>query len=276
MFLLNNESDISTDALPLRGRRILVTRPREQSSKLQSALEAQGADVIAIPTIEIIPPDSYADLDEALTAVACYDWLVLTSANAVDVIAARLETLQIPVEALVAVQIAAIGNATANAVTALGLAVELVPPRAVAESLLETLLPLVKNKDKRVLIIRAKVARDVLPESLRAAGVSVTIVEAYQTIIPAHSIKALQKALAAGLDAITFTSASSVHNLAALAHEAEIWIAPSIRNISIGPVTTQALDHHGWRADAEAENAGIDGLVTAVLRAFQPGHESSP
>lgn len=253
---------------PLMGRRILVTRPREQSSKLQAALEALGAQVIAIPTIEIVPPDSYESLDAALSDIACYDWLVLTSANAVEAISTRLRTLRVPVEALVAVQIAAIGRATADAVNTLGMQVELIPPRAVAESLLEALLPLVQDRNKRVLIIRAKVARDLLPDGLRSAGVSVTIAEAYQTIIPTHSVEALREALQAGVDAITFTSASSVQNFKALAEKAEAQVETSIRKISIGPVTTQALKDCGWHADAEAENASIDGLVAAVVQSF--------
>ena len=253
---------------PLRGRRILVTRPREQSSKLQSSLEAQGAEVLAVPTIEIVPPDSFESLDATLTDVACFDWLILTSANAVAAVAARLQTLQIPVDALVAVQIAAIGNATAGAVTALGLAVSLIPPRAVAESLLEALLPLLNERNKRVLIIRAKVARDLLPDALRAAGVSVTIAEAYQTIVPSHSIDALRRVLEAGVDAITFTSASSVQNLAALAAEARMRVPASTKKISIGPITTQALGGQGWQADAEADAATINDLVAAVVRSL--------
>ena len=258
-----------TQDRPLEGRRILVTRPRGQSSKLQAALEALGADVIAIPTIEVVPPDSYQSLDAALTNLGCYDWLVLTSANAVEVIALRLETLSIPVEALAAVQIAAIGKATADAVNVLGLQVELIPPRAVAESLLEALLPLVKDKEKRVLIIRAKVARDLLPYGLRAAGVSVTIAEAYQTIIPTQSVEALREALQAGVDAITFTSASSVQNLAALAEMAKVNVQSTIKQISIGPITTQALEAEGWHADAESSTATIDGLVAAVVHSFR-------
>ncbi len=254
---------------PLEGRRILITRPRQQSSKLQAALEILGADVVAIPAIEIVPPDSYQSLDAALPDIACYDWLVLTSANAVGAIAHRLKTLCIPVEALVAVQIAAIGRATADALHALGLQVELIPPRAVAESLLEALLPLVKEKNKRVLIIRAKVARDILPDGLRAAGVSVTIAEAYQTILPVQSLEALRGVLLTGVDAITFTSASSVQNLAALAEKAEVKLQGSVKKISIGPITTNALLEQGWHADAEAESATIDRLVAAVVQAFQ-------
>ena len=258
-----------TAARPLLGKQILVTRPRGQSGKLQTALEALGAQVIAIPTIEIVPPDLYDALDAALSDTACYDWLVLTSANAVDAIASRLRFLKIPVEALVAFEIAAIGKSTADAVNALGLQVELIPPRAIAESLVEALLPLVQNRNKRVLIVRAKMARDILPEALRAAGVSVTIAEAYQSIIPTASVAELQQALTTGVDAITFTSASCVHNFVALVQKAGVHVPSAVKQISIGPITTQAMEEHQWTAAAEAASANIEGLAAAVVQSFQ-------
>jgi uroporphyrinogen-III synthase len=252
-------------ALPLAGKRVLVTRAKEQSSSLQQKLEALGAEVVAIPAIEIAPPDSYDALDAALRDMVIYDWLVLTSANAVRAIRARLQQLAVPVEALSSVYIAAIGKATADEVTALGLAVELIPPTAVAESLAEALSPLVEGK--RVLIIRAKLARDVLPGQLRNAGANVTIVEAYQTIIPAASVEALRYALQKPIDAVTFTSASSVHNLIALVEAAGVVIPPSTKKISIGPITSKALAEHGLHVDAEAIEANIDALADAVVQA---------
>ena len=214
-------------------------------------------------TIEIAPPDSYVALDTALQQILSYDWLVLTSANAVGAIVERARHLSIPITNLSAVFIAAIGNATADALTRLGLAVEVTPPQAVAESLAAALSPRVKGK--LVLLIRAKVARDVLPEALETAGADVTIVEAYQTIIPVQSIEALRLALTRQMDAVTFTSASSVHNLAALALAAGSVIPQSLKKITIGPITTQALAQHGWTADAEAATASVDSLVEAVI-----------
>jgi uroporphyrinogen-III synthase len=254
---------------PLLGRRVLVTRARDQSSKLLQRLEALGAEVVAIPAIEIVPPDSYTALDAALRDLAFYDWLVVTSANALRAIADRLREIGVPVEALSSVYIAAIGNATADAITALGLAVELIPPAAVAESLAAALAPRVTGK--QVLLIRAKVARDVLPDTLTAAGAVVTIVDAYQTVIPHNSVDRLRAALldeARPIDAVTFTSASSVQNLVALAEAAGAVIPAPLKKISIGPITTQALKEHGWHADAEAVSAGIEELVAAVVRAL--------
>ena len=249
--------------LPLKGKRVLVTRAKAQSSSLQQKLEAVGAVVIAIPAIEIAPPDSYDALDAALRDIVCYDWLVLTSANAVRAIADRAHLIGVPIESLSSVYIAAIGNATADAVSALGLAVELIPPVAIAESLAEALGPLVEGK--RVLLIRARVARDLLPDTLRNAGANVTIVEAYQTVIPARSLAALRAALQEPIDAVTFTSASSVHNLAALAGAAGVKIPVLAKKISIGPITTKAIEEHGWPVDSEAGHANIDALVDAAV-----------
>jgi uroporphyrinogen-III synthase len=251
---------------PLTGRRILVTRPRDQSGRLQQLLEAQGAHVIAIPSVEILPPDSYADLDAALQNLDRYDWLVLTSANAVKAIAERVALLGVSTESFRGVQIAAIGRTTADAIVALGLPVALVPPVAVAESLSEVLLPLVPGK--RVLIVRAKIAREVLTEALRSAGALVSIAEAYQSTVPAASVNALAAALEQGVDAMTFTSASSVENLAILAQRAGATILPGVKKVSIGPITTHALREKGWFVDAEASAANMDELVAAVIGVF--------
>lgn len=256
-------------AQPLQGRHILVTRAKEQSSKLQQELEAAGAWVIAIPAIEIVPPDLYTELDAALGDVACFDWLVFTSANAVRAVAERAQQLGIPVETLSAVYIAAIGVATADAITTLGLAVELIPPHAVAQSLAEALIPLVRGK--RVLLPRARIARDLLPDALRLAGASVTIAECYQTIVPAQSVEALRAAFSSpahSIHAVTFTSASSVYNLAALAEAAGISLA-GVKKISIGPITTAALEEQGWQADAQSMQADVNHLVEACIHALE-------
>lgn len=250
--------------LPLLGKRILITRAREQSSKLQGMLESAGAEVIAIPAIQIIPPDSYASLDAALMDIVSYDWLVLTSANAVHAMVERAAEIAVPLEALTSVYIAAIGAATADAITAVGLPVELIPPRAVAESLAEALAPRVR--DKRVLLVRARIARDVLPASLAAAGASVSIAEAYQTVVPHTSKEELQQALQTRIDAVTFTSASSVHNLIALLEAAHVELAARTKKVSIGPITSEALKENGWSADAEADEATMHGLVAAVIK----------
>ena len=253
----------------LQGKRILVTRAREQSSRLQQLLEDAGAEVIAIPAIEIVPPDSYDSLDMAIHQLAEYDWLVFTSANAVQAMHGRALHLSVPLHAPETLSIAAIGNSTADSIRAVGLPVHLVPPAAVAESLAASLVPLANGK--RILLVRAKDARDILPNALSAAGALVTIAVAYQTILPAPSVEQL-RALAVHpehrLDAITFTSASSVHHLATLADAAGFPLE-SLLKVSIGPITTAALREHGWQADAEAAAASMEALVAACANALQ-------
>ncbi len=163
---------------PLKGRRILITRARHQAQVLAAALEEQGAEVLAIPAIEIAPPDSYAGLDAALLNARKYQWLILTSVNGVEVLVERLKklaakTLSSPQETLHVsgpFSIAAMGPATARALEAHGLPVHVVPQKYVAESLVEALRDQVFGQN--VLLVRAKVARDVLPAELEKAGAS--------------------------------------------------------------------------------------------------------
>jgi uroporphyrinogen-III synthase len=252
----------------LEGRRILITRARHQAESLAIALEKEGAEVLAIPAIEIVPPDSYASLDDALNKISKYQWLILTSANGVSVLAQRLRHLAISPDALRNVKIAAIGPATARALTAQGFSVEIVPPEYVAESLVEALVHQVAGSN--VLLVRAKVARDVIPDELGRAGAAVDVAEAYQTIVPAISRATLQQALAArngSPDAVTFTSSSTVTNFYQLMHQAGILTWPQgVAAASIGPITSRTLRQHGVEPAMEAKEFTISGLVTALCQ----------
>ena len=266
-------------------KRVLVTRTRRQASELARLIEALGATPILIPTIEIVPPATYAPLDEALAQLESYDWLLFTSANAVEVFHQRRALLgrqnsdaprsdsrtwvsASPKHSTAAPtpKIAVIGPATARAVQGIGLPVDLVPPRFVAESLAEALTP--EAAGKRFLLVRATEARDVLPEALTAAGAHVTIADAYRTQIPPASIADLQQLFVqpdALPDAITFTSASTARNLAALLEAAEVTLPTSIALISIGPITSQALrDDLGLEPAAEATEPTLPALVEAI------------
>jgi uroporphyrinogen-III synthase len=252
----------------LAGRKILITRARHQAQSLAAALEEKGAAVVAIPAIEIIPPDSYQALDAALWAARKYHWLVVTSANGAEVLGQRLSILNIPTAALDHLKIAAIGPATARSLGELGLRVDEVPKQSIAESLVESLRPQVKRKN--VLLIRAKVARDVLPEELRKAGATVDVVDAYQTVVPATSADDLRMLFAAPSrlpDAVTFTSSSTVTNFFRLLHEANIPAWPTdVAAVSIGPITSQTLRHHGIEPTVEATDYTTPGLVEALCR----------
>jgi uroporphyrinogen-III synthase len=254
---------------PLLHKRILITRTRHQASELAAQLEALGATTILIPTIEIVPPTSFSALDAGLTCLRTYDWLVFTSANAVEAFHRRgqfLHLTQLPKH------IAAIGPATLRAALNIGLPVDLLPAKYVAESLAEALLP--EASGKSFLLVRAAEARDILPESLIAAGATVTIAEAYRNQLPTDSIPALQQLFSSPAnypDAITFTSASTVRNLCNLLEAANLKLAPNIVLASIGPITSQALRDLGHEPSIEAAEPTIPALVESLLtRLSQP------
>lgn len=251
--------------LPLTNRIILVTRAKHQAGKLSSELKALGAEVLEIPAIEIVPPDSYAPLDDALRNLKQYPWLIVTSANTVHVLRERAESLEV----FAHLRVAAIGNATAQALSDAGIQVTLTPKEYVAESLLAELGNQLRNQ--KVLIARSAIARDIIPESLRQLGAEVDAVDAYQTIIPRDSVKKIQELFQADSshpDAVTFTSSSSVTNFLALLKEAKQERRPVLKAISIGPITSKTLRDNSWEPAAEAKEHNIAGLVQAVLCAL--------
>ncbi len=255
-----------SDECPLAGRRIVITRAREQSSELERKLGELGAEVIAVPTIEIVPPESYAPLDAALRAIASYEWLVVTSANAVRVLGERIRVLDLRVEQLQHLRFAAVGPATATAVEKLGFTVTVMPERYVAESLAEALRE--RTRGQRVLLVRAQVARDVVPETLRASGAAVEVVDAYRTIVPAGAVALVKEIFWPGNnvpDAVTFTSSSTVNNFFAVMEQADVAIPQKLKAVSIGPITSATLRSYGWVPAIQAALSTVDGLVSACV-----------
>ena len=255
--------------LPLANRRVLITRPRGQASALAIELATQGAETMLIPTIELAPPASYCALDAALASIRAFDWLLFTSANAVEAFTERARQLRLSPHPK---RIAVIGPATAAAVrqTDLAATVDLVPARYVAEAFAEALLP--HAPGSAMLLVRAAIARDVLPATLTAAGAQVTIAEAYRNVVPAESISLLRECFATPArqpHVITFTSASTAVNLRALLDAAGLMLPHEIVLASIGPVTSQAMREAGFQPDVEAGAATIAGLVDAIVRRFQ-------
>lgn len=249
--------------MSLDGKRVLVTRTRRQSSTLAEQLAAAGATPIVIPAIEIVPPASYDVLDQSLTVLDTFDWLLFTSANAVDVFAARRDPSLLPKG------IGAIGPATAKAIEALGLTVDLLPPRYVAESFTEALIP--HAAGKRILLIRAEEARDVLPEALIAAGAQLIVAPAYRNQVPETSIPALRDLFSLPEhcpDIITLTSASTARSLMTLFEAAGLTLPRDIAFASIGPVTTSAICELGYEPAVEATEATIPALVDAIRHHF--------
>jgi uroporphyrinogen-III synthase len=254
--------------MSLAGKRVLVTRAREQASQLAAALRATGAEPIEVPAIAIVPPHSYAHIDGALAELKNFDWLIFTSANAVRVFCERALYAGVH-PAAAGLQVAVIGPATAEAVIEAGMKVALVAPKFVAESLLEALRPLVGGEN--VLLVRAEVARDVLPSGLRAAGAEVTVADAYRNELPAGSVAKLNEIFnteALIPHAITFTSSSTARNAHALLLAAGVIVPPETVLASIGPVTSATMRELGFVPTTEAREATVSSLVEALENHF--------
>jgi len=258
---------------PLSGTRILVGRARHQASALSAELRKQGATVLEIPFIEIRAPRSFRPLDAALKNLRHYDWLILTSVNGVEAMWERMEKLRLTKAHLQHLRIAAIGPATRSAIEKRGAKVNVVPREYVAESVVHSLRR--RMRGKRVLLVRAKVARDVIPRELRKAGAQVDVIEAYETIAPPASRQRLRAALKNPRlrpHVVTFTSSSTVRNFVALLEGPR-----ALRNLagiltaSIGPITSSTLHELGLPVSMEAKKFTIPGLVRAILTATAAG-----
>jgi uroporphyrinogen-III synthase len=253
--------------LPLEGWRVLVSRAREQASSLSDLLRAEGAEVMEIPFIEVRPPRSYKSMDDALRLISEYEWLVLTSVNGVHALFDRMEKLGIPKRRLLPLNIVAIGPATRCAIEKQGLPVAIMPKEYIAESVVQALEG--KVSGKRVLLCRAKIARDVIPRELRRLGAFVDVVEAYETVIPAASRVKLRRVLRdqeKRPHAITFTSSSTVKNYVSLLgiRSGKSKLVQGVWNASIGPVTSDTLREFELTVDVQAAEFTIPGLIKAI------------
>jgi uroporphyrinogen-III synthase len=261
----------------LSGIRVLVGRARHQAGVLSSELRKRGAEVIEIPFIEIRKPRSFQPLDAALKNLDSYDWLILTSVNGVEAMWERLEKLKLRGASNAALKrgllrIAAIGPATKRAIEQRGAKVDVVPKEYIAESVVRSLKN--KVKGKRVLLVRAKVARDVIPRELRKAGAHVDVVEAYETVVPQSSRARLRTSLnnpKKRPHVVTFTSSSTVRNFVELlggGQKARTNSLAEIQMASIGPVTSSTLREQGLSIDIAAKEFTIPGLVAAIVKKF--------
>ena len=227
------------ETLPLFGRRIMVTRSRTQASRLTGALTALGAEVIECPTISMAPPVDWSEVDRVLDRLADFGWLVLTSPNGVIFLMERLKTRGLDARSLAPVKLAAIGPATAEKLEEYGLRADQVPGEYVGEALSRTLIEQGASKG-RVLLLRSDKARQVLPQSLTAAGADVEDVALYRTLTPSSLPPEAEQALDQNLlDLVTFTSSSTVINLAGLLGNRFDKIKDRIAAACIGPITAR-------------------------------------
>jgi uroporphyrinogen III methyltransferase/synthase len=256
-----------TEPLPLAGRTILVTRPRRQSKPLVDALRRLGATVVEAPAIEIEPPSDFRGLDEALGRLPTYDWVVFTSVNGVEAFFDRLSEAH-PRIVVSTQKLAAIGPATAESLRERGLEPEVVPEKFVAEEVFRAIADLGDLSGKRFLLPRADIAREALPDLLRASGAIVDVVVAYRTVADEKEMRRASSLVeCGGVDMVTFTSASTARSFFAKVDPRSV--EGRTRAASIGPITSNALRRLGVAPAVEAERFTTEGLVEAILRYYR-------
>jgi uroporphyrinogen III methyltransferase / synthase len=272
-------------ALPLAGRSVVITRTREQADALARPLEAMGAEIVAFPVIAIMDPEDWGAVDAAIEQLSGYDWIVLTSTNAVDRFLARLAapaSAHAPWEvagtqsaraalAQAGVRVAAVGAATAARLDDSGVAVDLVPEDFRAEGLVDAFRELGAGEGWRVLIPRAAEAREILPETLREMGCEVDVTPVYRTVPAEPDPAALARIERGGIDVVTFTSGSTVRNFLQVLEAAGVDpLGVLNRSVvaSVGPVTSAGLHKRGVRVDVEPAESTMSALAEAIAEHF--------
>src|SRR5688500_14865673 len=255
---------------PLFGKRILVTRAREQAGELSRLLADYGAEAVEYPVIQIVPPESWRELDDALAGLNHYHWLVFTSVNGIRPFMERLKQRGQDARALSGLRIGCIGPRTAEELARYGLNADLIPTQFQAEGLIAAMME-AGVSGRRVLIARAAVAREVLPDQLRTAGAEVRVVTVYRTIRPVSEVKRLKDQLARReLHVMTFASSSTVRNFCALFESRDEMRARTagVAVACIGPITAQTAEEEGLPVTIMANENTIPALVDAIVHYF--------
>ena len=245
------------NASPLRGRKILITRAREQASALAEKIRALGGEAIEFPTIAFAPLNDFREMDTTLARVHKFDWVVFTSANGVRAVDERTRARGLDMRAFASAKLAAIGPATARALEALGLRVDFVPTKFLGEQIA---IELPIERGQRALLLRADIASDALARGLAARGVAVTNIDAYRTVMPPKRELDFSQ-----IDAVTFTSSSTARNFVAMLDDAGREQFTRAAIFCVGPVTGDTARELGLRVDAVASEHTIDGLVNAMI-----------
>jgi len=254
---------------PLLRKRILITRARDQSAEFATHLRDLGAEVIEFPTIEIVPATSWKELDRAIDQLKFYHWLIFTSANGVNFFWERWNEKDKDHPFPSSLKVCAIGPATAYQLKEKGIRVDYTPKEFIAEAILEGFEKMA-IKGKRILLARAKVARDVLPKGLRKMGAEVDVIEVYRTVKPRGGSKRLKQLLTDGrINAITFTSSSTVNHFAELLKKEDLKkLLEGIVIACIGPVTARAAKGWGMRVQIQPREYTIPALTQAIGKYF--------
>lgn len=253
------------DRKPLFGKRVLVTRAREQASVLVEQLEQFGAEAVEVAAIEILGPRDYVTMDRAMKKLPETQWAVFTSVNAVEWTMGRLESQGKDARALAGVRVCAIGPATAASLRSRGIRADYVPEQFTTEAIAQGLGGEGSLEGQRIVLYQAAIAPMEIVQALEARGAQVQRVAAYQTVTPAGAAERAKQALADGTDIITFTSSSTVEHLCALLGDGAAAAINGCKTASIGPITTGTAERLGVRVDITAQEHTIPGLVQAVL-----------
>jgi uroporphyrinogen III methyltransferase/synthase len=265
------------DARPLFGKRVLVTRPREQAGELAELLEGLGAEPILAPLIRIVAPNDYGPLDEACAAIDRYTWIIFASANAVDAFMGRLAAAGLDLRALKGVKVCAVGTATAARLAAVGFRVDLIPREFRAEAVVSALVDAGAVHGGKFLLPRADIGREVIAEELRARGAQVDEVVAYRTVIAEPEREdepdVYRMMLDHRIDVVTFTSPSAVRNFVnVFGAEQSADLLRSTVVASIGPVTAEAATQHNIATTVMPREYTTAALAQAIVEYFSVEH----
>ena len=252
---------------PLFGKGIVITRPKEQAEEFASLLRAQGAKVIYFPTIKVVPTKQWRNLDRAIGNIESYQWIIFTSVNGVNFFFNRLKVLGRDIRDLKRVRICTIGPATAGVIEERGIRVDLVPESFIAEEVVRAF----QDKEisgRRILLPRAEIARDVIPEGLTKLGAQVDVITVYCTVSSGVEKAKLEGFIKKGdVDVITFTSPSTLTNFMEIMGK-DFTLPADIRIACIGPVTAEAATKAGLKMDIMREPYTIPGLVEGLVDYF--------
>ena len=258
---------------PLFGKRVVLTRPQEQATEFSQLLAAYGAEPVEVPTIQIVPPASWQAIDDAMTRLNTYQWLIFTSVNGVRPFMDRLHAAGKDARALANLRLCAIGPRTAKELGAYGLTPDVIPSKFQAEGVIAALAS-VGIRGSRILIPRAEVAREILPDQLRELGATVEVIPVYRTIVPAVDIASLTQQLQDGQVAVvTFTSSSTVRNFVELFGGRDR-VRPLLAGTvvaCIGPITARTAEEYGVTVTVMPAENTVPALAVAIVRYFKEG-----
>ena len=256
---------------PLFGKRVVLTRAREQAREFSQLLAAYGAEPVEVPTIQIVPPASWQAIDDAVAHLSTYQWLIFTSLNGVGPFMNRLRAAGKDARALANLRLCAIGPRTALELGTYGLTADVVPTEFQAEGVIAALANL-GVRGRRILIPRAEVAREILPEQLRELGATVDVIPVYRTIAPAMDVVSLTQQFHNGeVAAVTFTSSSTVRNFVELLGGVDV-VRPLVARVviaCIGPITARTAEEHGLTVTIMPAENTVPALAEAIVRHFK-------